>query len=539
MKRFIVGFFTAGVVIVLAACGGGGGSISSGGSIPSTPTNAPTATAMPTQQPASETVPITAAATSAPVPATSGFSGTITLPSSDVSGTADLVISASATQPTGLAPMARRRMTLPANAQVLFWLQITAPQTITFSAYPGLQLNVPSGIGSNGSLYVAGYDPVAQVWTEPLIGPVVVSNGSATFDGPATSFTALANQTYTLAVYFVPGASPTASPSSTPSSELLAIASLQAGIITVYPVGSSQPIGTYPPPSAPGAAPGTTKSPQLAVDASGNLYSFDEGLDTVFELAPPYDSATTIATLGGITPAGIAADAQGDVFVAPSDIFPTEGGIAIDLYTPPSYGTAAQLSVPAGINFAPACFAFDGQGDLFATNSDQYNGDPGTLEYAPPYTGQPVQLPFGGSASTGFSQGANCAVDTANGELFIGDATTVSAYAPPYTGAPVTISEPNTANTEQLAAAPGSGDLFVANGTAVDVYAPPYTSLTASVTTGDSSPNIVAVDASGNLFVGSISNGTITEYVPPYTGSPVWTLSIPSLGGTSYLVVIP
>lgn len=337
----------------------------------------------------------------------------------------------------------------------------------------------------------------------------------------------------------LPSSAPTPAPTSAPSGETLAVAGYSAGELAFYPVGAPQASVTYPPALPAGQPPTQFKPFALAADGYNNVFAIDQYGDDALGFPPPYTgSPVTFAGSGGIQPFGIAVTQQGTVFIALTNIFGFAGQ-AVLMYGAP-YNSSTALPVPSGIHFAASCLTVDGQGDLFATNSDQYNGDPGTLEYVPPYTAMPVSYPFGGSASAGFSTGATCAADTANGELFIGYAAKIDAYAPPYTGTPTTIAE-TTSSNESFAVLSTNHDLFVANGTSVDVYSPPYTSITATITSGVNQPNLVAVDAGGNVFVGSTYNATVNEYAPPYTGAPVWTLSgaFTNAGSTSYLLVVP
>lgn len=328
---------------------------------------------------------------------------------------------------------------------------------------------------------------------------------------------------------------PTPTPTATPSSETLAIAG--GGSIAFYPVGSSVQSALYPPAGGP-----EFDAVALGADDAGDLFGIEQfssqgGANELFGMAAPYTAAPgEIVGYGLINPIAVAVTPQSIVFVAPQNL---SSGTTVDMYTPQSqYSSTTYLQVPSGVNFAPYCLAVDGQGDLFATNSYQYNGDPGTLEWSPPYTGLPTQLPFGGDEGGTYAQGANCAIDTGTNDVFIGYPAKLFIYAPPYTGTPTTITE-NSSGNEAFAVASSNHDLFVANGASVDVYAPPYTSMTASITSGVNQPNIVAVDGSGDVFVGSTHNGTVSEYAAPYTSGPVWSVSPNTISGLVYLQVLP
>lgn len=205
-------------VAVLAACGGGGG----GETLPSQPVQtAASATASPTPSqstaPNTQDITITAAATSAPLPANGGYTGTISVPPSNANGSVQLSVTSSVTSPSGVAPMAAHHsFGLPAGANVLFWLEVTSPVSITFNGLPGLQIALPPSIGTAGvDFCIATYD--GQSWVEPAMGPTAANSGTLSFPGTTTPFTLQANVTYTFALYSVPIATSSPSPSPSPS----------------------------------------------------------------------------------------------------------------------------------------------------------------------------------------------------------------------------------------------------------------------------------------------------------------------------------
>lgn len=552
---------TVSLVVLLAACGGGGGA---GAALP-----APAPTGSPSSAPALP-ASSTQSATFGSAPATltfpaiqSGVSATVTLPAAN-SGNATATMTLQSSLPSGAPVPAIRRlrtgahvMDLGGNVTALAYLTLTLNNTVTEGAWPAFALNFPSGT-LNGYAYLAFYDPAntAQGWIAvgPAQGPYALGS-AVTFASVQISPPApiAANTQFVFAIVETgsplpvpstspapsPSTTPTASPTATPtaSSETLAITG--GGSIAFYPVGAAQPSALVP----PAGTASTFDVVAIGADAAGDLFGIEQfsaklgGSNELFGIPAPYTGAPAeLAGYGLTNPIAIAVTPQSTLFVAPQNL---AFGTTVDMYTPQSsYATTTYLQVPTGVNFTPYCLALDGQGDLFATSSYQFNGDPGTLEWAPPYTGTPVQLPFGGDEGGTYAQGANCAIDTGSNDLFIGYPTTIDVYAPPYNGAPTAISE-NTSGNESFAAAASSHDLFVANGSSVDVYAPPYTSLTTSITSGVNQPDLVAVDASGNLFVGSTHNGTVTEYASPYTSAPVWTATSSTISGAVYLQVIP
>lgn len=381
----------------------------------------------------------------------------------------------------------------------------------------------------SGGVFVLGYPASAS--GEALYYYNLDSPGWTAESGAGVSISTDGSTLYVVGASGAIYSSPvTAAP--TPSAgESLAIASDPSSAIGIYTAGASTASATI---SAASLGLQTFSPDILGLDAQNNLYVADNGSAQVLRFAPPYGNNVSVVTsYGPNTIEGMTVTATGTVFVAPFQLgysqFWTQ---PVEMYAPPS-GTATNLSIPANTDFAPYCLTLDAGGDLFATNIELSTGDPGTLEYAPPYTGSPTTYPFGGNWGypAAPQPGGGCALDTSNGELFVAYASTIEAYAPPYTGAATVINE-GAIGTAELTVSSANHDLFVANGTSVDVYAPPYTSKTATITNGANQPNIVAADASGNLFVASVHNGTVTEYAPPYTGAPVWTLNAFQTGVT-------
>ncbi|MHB8148245.1 MAG: NHL repeat-containing protein, partial [Vulcanimicrobiaceae bacterium] len=322
------------------------------------------------------------------------------------------------------------------------------------------------------------------------------------------------------------------------SPETLAIASNALSEVALYTVGASSPSATI---SAASLGLQSFSPDLLALDAQNDLFVADGSSTQVLDFAPPYTGTPKTVLSGTDTPEGLAVTSTGTVFDASFNaLYSQYMSQPVQMSAPP-YTSQTNLALPSGNNFSPYCLAVDGQGNLFATNAEETYTDPGTLEYMSPYTGTPTSYSFGGNwgyPSNSPPPGGGCVVDTSNGELFVGYASTIEAYAPPYSG-PATVINEGAMGNSTMAVSSTNHDFFVANGTSVDVYAPPYTSKTATITLGVSGPTIVAADASGNLFVASWYNGTITEYAPPYTGAPIWTLDAFGQSGSTWLTVIP
>jgi hypothetical protein len=214
---------------------------------------------------------------------------------------------------------------------------------------------------------------------------------------------------------------------------------------------------------------------------------------------------------------------NGDVFVSSTD-YSNGVGSQISMFGPPYTGFVT-LPAPAGIAFAPACLMLDANGNLFVANTlADGAGNYLLFEYTPPYTAAPTALPTGVPPVNGVP---TCAIDKANGDVFVGNASQTAMYAPPYT-TETTLADGGFGQGP-LTVDPTNGNLFMASppgGTSeVDVLAPPYNSITTKITNGLDFAEIVALDPSENLFVAN-GNNTVTEYAPPYTGAPISTFNV-------------
>lgn len=213
---------------VLAACGGGGG----GSPLPVQPSPTPAATATPTPSPSptsspatqTATVPVTAAATNAPIPAVAGFSGSVSLPASNASGTASITATSTTSAPGGLPVLQARThhvATFASSDTVYLYESFTPSATITFNAIPGFSLTLPSSVSTTGQqFYMALFAPGMTQWQMAAQGPAQVSGQTLTFPGQSgTPITLTAGQTYWFAFYSTSTATatPTPAPSPTPT----------------------------------------------------------------------------------------------------------------------------------------------------------------------------------------------------------------------------------------------------------------------------------------------------------------------------------
>jgi hypothetical protein len=243
---------------------------------------------------------VSSAATTAPIPSAGGYTGTLSLPSSNASGTVAIALTTTTVAPSGVAPMAAARdsvrpATLPTGANVLMYETIASPATIVFSATPQLAVTLPAQISTSGvQFYIAAYDPAQRAWQEPAAGPAIVSGQTITFASEPVPFTLQANVTYVLALYSVPSATPTPSPTPTPTAKPTATP-------TVTP--SPTPTATPTPTPTPTATPIGT---QLTIEPSTTLSLTGTGVQnaqpfTVSGGAAPYTADGYDASIISVT----------------------------------------------------------------------------------------------------------------------------------------------------------------------------------------------------------------------------------------------
>ncbi len=206
---------TLALFAALAACGGGGGggggSTSGGGSVIPTPTP----TAAPQTVTASATQP-----TTAPIPATGGYSGTITIPTGSGTATiADSTSTPSGTPVLSIVKGAKVRTVVASNNTPLLYFVVTAQTAVTLSGVPGFTVNVPAGI--TGSVYIAALEN--GVWTT-VEGPATIASGTAAFAPGNGVVTIAAGQSAYFCLYQggtvptpTPSPTPTATPTATPT----------------------------------------------------------------------------------------------------------------------------------------------------------------------------------------------------------------------------------------------------------------------------------------------------------------------------------
>ncbi|MHB8147488.1 MAG: hypothetical protein ACYDGM_09570 [Vulcanimicrobiaceae bacterium] len=182
--------------LVLSGCGGGGGTSASlaGGGTPLGPT------------PTTETVTVQAQSTSVPLPAISGYTGTIVIPSG--SGTVSI---ASMTQPPAGIPV-------PSGITPLMYVTFSASGgAVMMAQTPGFNVDMSNMMGS-ATYYMAYYQ--SGTWTT-VEGPAMMSGTSMMMSSATASMSLQPGQTECFAYYAgsplgMPSAAPTSMASMTP-----------------------------------------------------------------------------------------------------------------------------------------------------------------------------------------------------------------------------------------------------------------------------------------------------------------------------------
>jgi len=286
-------------------------------------------------------------------------------------------------------------------------------------------------------------------------------------------------------------------------------ANLSLGIITLtisyngpdtYSTGAA--ITPLAPTSTGVAAPGYSNSPVaigsgfkspagVAFDAAGNVYVADENNNAVYKI-PAAGGVPVVLGSGFSSPLGVAVDAAGDVFVADANNnavkeIPVGGGAIITLGS--GFKVPASLAVDAAGNVYVADFgnsaikkipAGGGATITLATISTNTQGvavdAAGNVYFATVFGNQVKMIPAGGGAlvnlGSGFSQPRGVAVDAA-GNVYIADA-----------------------GNNAIKEIPAGGGAIITLGS------------------GFSGPEDVAIDAAGNIYVADSYNAAVKKIKP-------------------------
>lgn len=277
------------------------------------------------------------------------------------------------------------------------------------------------------------------------------------------------------------------------------------GATNPYTSGSSCTVTVNFAPTATGTRYGAVQlvDDSGAVLASTDIYGNGTGSQLIY--VAPLSDVESVLSSGFTDPAGLAVDANGNVFVADS------GAGVIDRISGAS-------STPIGGGFAaPLGVAVDGAGNVFVADTGNHTVDEIAFNGTNWAAARPLtNLTLGGSAFN-FSSPAGLAVD-ASGNLFVADKGTRAVYevlaasndtVVQQLGGSFTFSSPG------AVAVDGSGNLYVADSGLGAIYeftnASGYAAPGAALVSGLASPTGIAVDGAGNVF---FTNGASVEELP-------------------------
>lgn len=215
----------------------------------------------------------------------------------------------------------------------------------------------------------------------------------------------------------------------------------------------------------------------VAADSVGNVYVADAGAGQVDSFAPGSSTATTLIT-GLNQPHQVAMDGNGNLFVADSG-----NNRVVEL---PAGGTST--AVGSGLS-APQGVAVDGMGDVFIADT----GNNRVVEI--PQNGVQFTLPFNGLKSP-----TRVTVDAAN-NLYVVDSGNQRVVELPF-GSDQTVVNLGAGAQPVAVAVDAAGDVYYVDATALQVLEMhPGGSSPDAVVTALKSPSDLAVDANGSVYV--------------------------------------
>ena len=293
----------------------------------------------------------------------------------------------------------------------------------------------------------------------------------------------------------------------------------------------------------------------VAVDTSGDIFVADHGNNAVYEIVagsngnPPgvvsSSSAVNMVGSGFSGPYGVAVDASGDVFVANDGNNAVYEIVAGSNGNPAGVVSSSSTVNPIGSGFSsPAGVAVDASGDVFVANE----GNNTVYEIVAGSNGNPAGVVSTSSTvnpiGSGFTTPTGVAVD-GSGDVFVADPHNNAVYE--IVAVSGVVSSGSTVNpigngfrSPTGVWVDGSGDVFVADDNNNAVYeivavsgAVSSSSTVSTLSTGGS-PNGVAVDGSGNVFVADLTGSTINEIVSGTQKFPATEVGSSSVASTLY-----
>ena len=350
-----------------------------------------------------------------------GYSGLVTFSASNAPNDTQATLTSILGLPQGgPQPQTLRRIKSGAAPNVLFSVELSLNNTVTFNALPSFVLSLPASVSTSGqTFYIAVFDgPTSSANELATLGPASISGSTLTFTGPAQPTTLNANTTYLFELYETSSTAPAAG--------------------TIYVVNAGSQIEAFAAGSGSGATAITTFTSSalshpsgIAVDATGrvyvaqspNIYSYTYASYSAASTVTP---ATTLTSVAG--PWGLVIDAAGDLVATDSS------NNAVDFFSPGASGAASALKSVVGSNTqlsTPYQAGFDGSGNLYVLNAGNSSitvyaasalAGSGTLNIAP--------IAVMTSTPAAIDQPVALAVDS-TGRIYVGNSanTTISVFS--------------------------------------------------------------------------------------------------------------
>jgi len=221
----------------------------------------------------------------------------------------------------------------------------------------------------------------------------------------------------------------------------------------------------------------------VAVDAGGNVYVTDIGLQEVFKITPS-GTQTTVGT-GLEVPAGVAVDGAGNLYITDSQ------AIAVFKVTP----GGKQTTVGSGWDW-PSGVAVDGAGNVYVSD---------------PFIDAVYKVTPGGKQTTvggGYNTPAGVAVDAA-GNVYVADTYNATVFKVTPGGTQTMIG--NNLVSPAAVAVDAAGNVYITDAGTDTVYeVTPGGAQTVAIS-GLEVPNGVALDGSGNLYLANTYNEQVLK----------------------------
>jgi len=253
--------------------------------------------------------------------------------------------------------------------------------------------------------------------------------------------------------------------------------------VLIFGLGTGPQV-VFSPSAAQAKVGGGYISPQgVTVDAAGNVYVTDIGLEEVFKITPS-GTQTTVGTGLGV-PEDVAVDGAGNVYITDSQ------ADAVFKVTP------GGMQSMVGRNFSyPVGVAVDGAGDIYVSD---------------PFVPTVFKITPAGAQTmvgSGYNTPAGVAVDAA-GNVYVADTfdATVFKVAP---GGKQTMMGSGLISPAAVAV-DAAGNVYITDSATDTVYEVTPNGIQSTVSTGFDVPNGVALDGAGNIYVANTFSDHVTK----------------------------